>query len=507
VYQWGDRLPRVVIETVARKNSKTGKVSFVVQLHTLGPEALPFQELVTTARVKEQAGQTYKYCANSIKASPTLRDAVDLRDAQKEFTVKELGTTYKALSKEAKSKLGGSPAVAIHDEVGAISGPTDDLIDAIETGMKAHASPISFFISTQAPNDGDFFSLLIDDALSRPDDEDVLLFMYTASKELEEGIAEEGKKPEEWAHPPDPEYPYSDAALAAANPEAGILCSWRELHRDRDKARRLPSFENKYRNLTLNQRVDQEALFISRSLWNLRARPELTLPAKGTPCWWGLDLSAVHDLTAEAAVWETGAVLKVPMPQEDGSLQEVDVKELAFWARGYLPEWEITARSLRDKVPYDVWAKKGFLTLIKGKSIDYNFMAAVMKKRWAEQTIVRAGFDRWQWEHFKTCLKHAGMAQATLETKWVPIGMGSASMSPVLREIENRVMAGTFIHPNNPVFNMCVTNVVTRGPDNARTFEKKHDRARIDKFAALAVAVGAWLQSSRVNRTPEILFI
>lgn len=509
LYQWEDRLPRTVIVTEGRKNAKTSKVAFVVLLHTLGPEAKPFQELVTTARVKKQAGQTYKYCANAIKASDTLRPAVDLKDAQKEFTVKELGCTYTALSKEAKSKLGGSPAIAIHDEAGAVEGPEDPLIDAIETGMKAHDSPVSFYISTQAAGDGDLLSLLVDDALERPDDEDIVAFMATASKELEEGVPEEGKKPEEWAKPPDPAYPFSDAALAAANPEAGILCSWKELRRDRDKAQRQPSFENTYRNLTLNQRVEQEALFISRSLWNLRARPELVLPPKETKCWWGLDLSAVHDLTAEAAVWETGVIHDVEMADEQDpeKIVLVPVKELAFWARGYLPEYEIGERSRRDKVPYDVWAKKGYLTTIKGKSIDYNYMAAVMKRRWAEQTIVRAGFDRWQWEHFKTCLQHAGMAPSTLEQKWLPIGMGSASMSPVLRELENRVMAGTFVHPNNPVFNMCVTNVVTRGPDNARTFEKKHERARIDKFAALAVAVGAWLQSSRVNKTPEILFI
>jgi phage terminase large subunit-like protein len=507
VYQWDDRLPRTVIETVARKNAKTAKVSMVVLLHTLGPEARPYQELVTTARVKDQAGQTYKYCANSIKASPTLRDAVDLKDAQKEYTVKELLSTYKALSKEAKSKLGGSPAVAVHDEAGAITGPEDDLIDAIETGMKAHESPISFYISTQAPDDGDMLSLLIDDALARPDDEAIVLFMYAASKEREDGVPEEGKRPEEWAVPPDPDYPFSDEALRDANPEAGILCSWKELHRDRDKAQRLPSFENKYRNLTLNQRVEQEALFLSRSLWAIRARPELVLPPKDVPTWWGLDLSSVGDLTAEAALWDTGVIHKVPMEQDDGSVKEVDVPEWAFWARGYLPDWEIKERARRDKVPYDVWARQGHLQLIKGKAIDYNYVAAVMKRRWAEQTIVRAGFDRWQWNHFKDCLKGAGMAASTLETKWLPIGMGSASLTPILREIESRVMAGSFIHPHNPVFNMCISNVVTRGPDNARTFEKKHPRARIDLFAALACAVGARLQSPRPPKTPEIRFI
>lgn len=485
LYQWEDRLPRHFICSEGRKNAKTAKASMIVQLHTIGPEARKYQQVVTTARVKDQAAITYHYCANSIEASPTLSAVVELREHRKEYAVQELGTRYTALSRDAKTKLGGSPAVAVHDEVGAIEGPTDKLIDAIETGMKAHTSPLSVWISTQAANDGDLFSLLIDDALRRPDDEDVILFLSVASKEREEGVPELGKPPEAWATPPDPAYPFSDAALYAANPEAGVLCNLEELRKDALKARRLPSFEPTYRNLTLNQRVEQSALFVSRPLWNIRAKPGLALPPKGVPIYLGLDLSSVGDLTALGACWET--------KEEPGILN--------LWAQAWLPQHGLGERSLRDKVPYDTWVRQGHLQAVPGKAIDYPTVATYVRRLWQERTVAKAGFDRWGWAHFQDCLREAGMAKPTLENYWLPIGMGSASITPILREMETRILGGGFWHPNNPVLNMCAGNVVAQGPDNARTMAKKHPRARIDAFVAVAIAVGAWLNSRRTPPT------
>lgn len=512
IYQWDHRLPRHVLMSEARKNAKTAKAALIVQLHTIGPEAKRFQQVVTTARVKDQAAVTYEYCANSIMASPTLAGVVDLVDNKKEFKVKEIGTKYKALSKEAKTKLGSSPAVAIHDEAGAIEGPVDKLVDAIETGMKAHADPFSVWISTQAASDGDLFSLLIDDALSRPEDPDVILFLSAAAKEREEGVPELGKRPEEWTIPPNPKYPFSEEALLAANPEAGILCNIGELRKDALKAQRLPSFEPTFRNLTLNQRVRQEALFVSRPLWNVRARPGLMLPGKEIPLYLGLDLSSVGDLTAMGACWEDPAetvevLIPKPTPQDPTATSLEKVKVLNLWSHSWLPAYEIGERSLADKVPYDVWAKQGHLQLVPGRAISYPFVAQYIRALWNTSRIARAGFDRWGWAHFKDCLKVAGLSESTLEEKWLPIGMGSASMTPIMRELETRFLAGSFAQPNNPVLNMAASNVAQRGPDNARIMEKKHPKARIDPFMGVAIAVGAYLQSSRTAGTPEIRFL
>lgn len=494
IYQHPDRLPRLVILSEARKNAKTAFASFIVLLHTMGPEARPFQQVVTAARVKEQAALTYDYCANSILSSPTLSPHVSLQETKKAFKVKRIGTTYKALSRDAKAQLGKSPAITIHDELGQVDGPFDPLYHNIETAMKAHKSPMSIIVSTQAPKDGDLLSLLIDDAQRQiaalgADAAGVLLFLSTAPKEPEEGVPEEGKDPKDWAVPPDPSYPYSDAALAAANPEAGVICNWAELRKDAGNAQRMPSMDGPYRNLTLNQRVDVKATFISRPVWQACGDPGLGLPPEGTKIWLGLDLSEVGDLTALGAVWEANGVL-------------------CAWARGFLPEDGIIQRSQRDRVPYDHWAKTGQLVLVPGKAIDEDWVAKEhVWPLWQKYQVAKAGFDRWGFKAFRKALKRAGMAEAVLDSKWEPVGMGTATMTPVLKELEARLLNRTFRHGCQPVLTMAANNAVVSGDSEARRLSKRTSRARIDPLIAVAIGLAAWLATPAARKTPELRFL
>lgn len=486
IYKDANRLPRTVILSEARKNAKTAFASFIVLLHTMGPEARPFQQVVTAARVKDQAALTYEYCANSIICSPTLSPVVDFADTKKSFKVKQIRTTYKALSKDAKAQLGKSPAVAIHDELGQVSGPLDELFNNIETAMKAHAQPMAIIVSTQAPKDGDLLSVLIDNAINHPRP-DVVLFLSTAPMEPEEGIPEDGKPAEAWAVPPDPDYPYSLPALRMANPEAGVLCNLEELRRDALNAQQMPSLDASYRNLTLNQRIDQVATFIPRAVWNACAGPALELPGKDVDVYLGLDLSEVGDLTSMAASW-----------QLDGLLY--------CWTRSFLPADGIRERSRRDRVPYDVWAEQGHLVLCPGKAIDEDWICVNhVLPLWEVLRVRKAGFDRWGFKAFHKALRRAGMSENTILTKWEPVGMGTATMTPVLKDLETRLLNRTLRHGNQPVLNMAASNVVVVGDSEARRPSKRTSRARIDPFVALAISDAALLSTPAPPKTPRIL--
>lgn len=480
IYREEDRLPRTVVLSEARKNAKTAGASFIVLLHTLGPEAKPFQQTVTAARVKDQAAITFDYCVNSIQCSATLSPVVDVRKQRKEFEVQRIGTSYKALSRDAKAQLGKSPAVAVHDELGQVQGPTDELYNNIETAMKAHPWPMSVIVSTQAPKDGDLLSLIIDDIIRNPRPTAVL-FLSTASRELEDGVEEPGVPPEKWQHPPDPGYPFSEDALLAANPEAGILCNLTDLRREAADAKRMPSQEAGYRNLTLNQRVDLVSTFISRPIWTACGDSRLAPPPKEKRVWLGLDLSEVGDLTALGMCWEDGP-------------------NLCIWAEGFLPEVGLRERSRRDRVPYDVWHKQGALTVVPGNAIDEDWVA---KHRvlplWQKHTIVKAGYDRWHFRGFRKALRRAGMSEHTLETKWEPVGMGTATMTPVLKELEVRLLNRTLRHPMQPVLTMAASNVVVDGDAEARRPSKRTSRARIDPIVAVMIALAAWLATPHRN--------
>src|SRR5207248_3081493 len=114
-----------------------------------------------------------------VRMSPELRDAVRIKDSTRELICDGLVTKYRALSADATTAYGLSPVFTIHDELGQVKGPRSPLYDALETATGAQESPLSIIISTQARNDTDLLSVLIDDALAAHDPR-VVVRLYTA---------------------------------------------------------------------------------------------------------------------------------------------------------------------------------------------------------------------------------------------------------------------------------------------------------------------------------------
>ena len=58
----------------------------------------------------------------------------------------------------------------------------------------------------------------------------------------------------------------------------------------------------------------------------------------------------------------------------------------------------IKERSQRDRVPYDLWAKQGFLTDVPGPVIDYAYVARLLGDFHARFNLQAIRFDRWHIE-------------------------------------------------------------------------------------------------------------
>ena len=164
-----DSPTRTFILSMARKNAKTALSAFIVLLHLCGPEARANSQIYSAAQSRDQAAILFELAAKVVRMSADLSTYVNIRDTAKELLCGELGTLYKALSADAATKFGLSPALMIHDELGQVVGPRSQLYEALETASAAQEQPLSIIISTQAPTDADLLSLLIDDALSGAD--------------------------------------------------------------------------------------------------------------------------------------------------------------------------------------------------------------------------------------------------------------------------------------------------------------------------------------------------
>ena len=440
-----DSPTRVFILSMARKNAKTALSAFLVLLHLCGPEARPNSQLYSAAQSRDQAAILFELAAKVVRMSPHLSEYVNIRDTAKELLCGELGTFFKALSADAATKFGLSPALVIHDELGQVVGPRSQLYEALETASAAQESPLSIIISTQAPTDADLLSLLIDDALTGADPRNKVE-LCTAPLDLD---------------------PFSEKAIRAANPHFDNFMNKDEVLRQAADAKRLPSREAAYRNLILNQRVEARSPFVTRSVWSENgAEPD---DMRGMRVYGGLDLSSVNDLTGLVLVSDDGDV------------------DCTFW----LPSDGLAEKSRNDRVPYDMWARDGYLKTTPGRAIEYAFVAEYLRGVFDKYDVQCINFDRYNMRFLKPWLERAGFTPEEIE-RFKEFGQGFVSMSPALRELESRLLSKQLKHGMHPVLTMCAANAITvSDPAGGRKFTKSKATGRIDGMVALAMAVSA----------------
>ena len=439
---------RTAIISRGRKNFKTTEAAVIVLLHLVGPEAQVNSELYSAAQDKEQAAILYGKARKIIEMSPDLASNVITRDTKKELECRELGTVYKALSSESKTKVGLNPALIVHDELGQVRGPTFDLYDILENATGAQERPLSIIISTQAPNDGDLLSILIDDAQTGRDKSIVLRFDYA----------------------PDEVSTWSIEALKAANPAFNLGMNQKEVLKMQADAKAMPSKRPSFENYVLNRRVDASEAFITKELW--KSCGGINSIPKDAGVYIALDLSQVRDLTAKTTIAEISGIWHVKSD---------------FW----LPKVGIKDKSESDHVPYNIWAEQGFLHLTNGKTIDFDTVAEALFDDFQTYNVLGVAFDRWNWDAFRKSLLRVGFSEEQLET-FIPFGQGYKSMSPALRQLEADIIEGKIAHGNHPVMAMCANNarVDEDHVGNRRLVKPKDRKRRIDGMITLTMARG-----------------
>lgn len=460
---------RRAILSFGRKNGKTSLSAFILLLHLVGPESRPNSQLFSAAQSRDQAAVLFALAAKIVRQSPELNAAIGIRDTAKQIYCEERGTLYRALSADASTAYGLSPVLVVHDELGQVKGPTSELYDALETATGAQDEPLSVVISTQSPTDGDLLSILIDDALAGADPKTVVS-LYTAPIDVD---------------------PFGEDAIRAANPAYGDFLNAGTVRDQAEAARRMPSREAQYRNLILNQRVDQSAPFISRSAWQA-CGGEVATSFDGHPVFCGLDLSSVSDLTAFVAM----------APVDGWHVRPT------FW----LPGDGLREKARLDRVPYDIWARDGDLQTTPGPTIDYDFVAAFLWEFCGENDVRKIAFDRWGFRHLKPRLLDAGFTEDQVEGDgaiFEPFGQGFQSMSPALLSLEAMILNKQIVHGGHPVLTMCAANATVKAdPAGNRKLDKMKSHGRIDGMVALAMAAsvaGTWEAAAPVVSVYELL--
>lgn len=441
--------------SIARKNGKTGLIAGILLAHLAGPEAVTNSQIVSGAMSREQAGIVFALACKMINLNPELAKLVHIIPSGKRLVGLARNVEYRALAAEGKTTHGLSPILAILDEVGQVRGPQDDFIDAITTAQGAHDAPLLIAISTQAATDADLFSIWLDDA-EKSKDPTIVSHVYAADKDADL---------------------QSMGAWKAANPALDLFRSLSDMEKQAVKASRMPSSENTFRNLCLNQRVSTVSPFVSQAVWkSCGEKPE---DLEGLAVFGGLDLSARTDLTAFVMAGR----------DRDGVAHA--------WAYFWTPEDGLYERAKRDRVPYDLWVREGYLRTTPGATVDYQFVATEIAELTGHLDLTMIAFDRWRIDVFRKDCENLGIDLPLQE-----YGQGFKDMSPALDTLEADLLNGRLRHGMNPVLTMCAANaVVTKDPAGNRKLDKHKATGRIDGMQALAMALGV-MQSGETE--PDI---
>ncbi|MDF1601360.1 terminase large subunit, partial [Mesorhizobium sp. YIM 152430] len=186
---------------------------------------------------------------------------------------------------------------------------------------------------------------------------------------------------------------------------------------------------------------------------------------KGKPCYLGVDLSEVSDLTAIVGAW----------PTDDGGYI------IRPWY--FIPADALARKSRTEGVNYLAWEKDGLITTTPGAAVDYAYVEAEIRRLCAEHDVRQIAFDPWRAQQLQRNLMDDGFPV-------VDFRQGFISMSPACDEVERAIITGKFHHAGNPILRWNFDNVaVVRDAAGNRKFDKSKSRDKIDGAVAALMAV------------------
>lgn len=448
----GRRRKRKALITIPRKNGKTQLAAALALCHLVGPEAEARGQVYSAAADRKQAALILKELVAFVRAVDWLAKRIIIREHSKTLEDVVTGSTYEALSSDARKAHGLNVSFAIMDELA--QWPKRDLYEALTTGGAARAEPLYVTISTQSHDKNSVMSELVQYAERVRDgviDDDTFLPVIFAA--------------------PDDADPWSEETWRACNPALGDFRSLEEMRAAAAEAKALPAREPSFRLLYLNQPVDASARFLNARDWKackVDDTPGLfgqTLLMKQR-CILGLDLSSTTDLTALVAWFPA-------------------TRDLRAWF--WMPADNIEEAERRDHVPYRLWRGQGFIEATPGRAIDKSFVVHRLGELTKEYDVQFCAADRWRLDEIRRLMDEAGVKIELQE-----FGQGWRDMGPAIDAFETAVLRRELRHPGHPVLDWNVANAVTvSDPTGARKLVKDRASGRIDGLVAAVMAIGA----------------
>ena len=391
----------------------------------------------------------FDVAVDMVRQSPALMKRVKIIPSTRRMIYQPTGSIYQVLSSEVATKHGLNVSACIFDELH--TQPTRALYDVMTQGSgDARRQPLWFLLTTAGTDRNSICWEVHQKAL------DIL----------------EGRKNDPRFYPvlfglPDDADWTNEENWYRANPSLDHTITIDKVRDAFRKAQETPADENQFRQLRLNQWVKQSVRWMPMDKWDECGGVVDPYALEGRACYAGLDLSSTSDLTA--------LVLAFPPTSEDEPYRVLPF----FW----LPEETLSLRVRRDHVPYDQWAKRGFIQTTEGNVVHYGFIERFICELGERYDIREIAHDRW----------NATMMVQTLEDDgftMVPFGQGFKDMSPPTKELMRLVLEHRLCHGGHPVLRWNMDNAFVRtDPAGNLKLDKEKSTEKVDGAVALVMAL------------------
>ncbi|MCG3778039.1 MAG: hypothetical protein JW388_0745 [Nitrospira sp.] len=449
----GRRMYRKAFASMGRKQAKTQTAAALVLCEFfLGREAK--QEIYMAATDVEQAAICFGAVYDMIVSAPALLALCDVTLSKRQIVHKETGSIIRVLSSDGKRKHGFNPSMVVFDELHAWGTAQQELYAALTTGSKSRKEPLRVIITTAGS-----------------DRESICYREYEYAKRLLAGEIEDSSYfPMIYEVPPEADW--TDKALwpLALPLLSSGHHSLADYEEDFVQAQANPSLQNQFRRLYTNQWTSSETQWIPIQEWDAceADEPINMEELRSYPCYGGLDLASVRDLTAFALCWPVG-------------------EKVYYRVWAYLPEEDLAGRSKRDGVPYDQWARDGHVILTPGNTTDWRYVVNHIKGLSDKLSVKSIAFDRAGARDTAAELSDYGI-------EVVDFGQGFLSMSPAAKRMEKLIYDRAAQHDGNPLmrWNMDCCSVASDPAGNIKPVkpERLKNSKRIDCVVAAVMATG-----------------
>jgi len=484
-----------------------GKSPFAggIGLYGMMADDEPGAEIYAVAAHRDQAKILFNDAVSMMEQSPDLSSRITPSGGPgRVYNMAWLpkGSFFRPLSKSAgKSGSGLRPHIGLADELH--EHPNRDAVEMIERGFKFRRQPLLLMITNSGTDrqsicfeehehavkvaagtltPGDTFAYV-----GEPIDDTTFSFICSLDP---------GDDPLE-----DP------TCWAKANPLLGTILTEEYLAGVVAQAKALPGKLNNILRLHFCVWTEADTAWMSREVLEPCLADFDPSIHHGKRIAQGLDLSQSRDITAKASVVETGSV---PVEVEvDGQRVTVNKPTYDAWIEAWTPGDTIKARSDRDKAPYEVWARDGYLNAPKGQSIRFDHVAQSLADDARDFDIGMVGYDRYAFRRFEEEVHQLGLAinfvehpqggtkkgKPTAEMKEAAEDEGREPeglwMPGSLRALEEAMLERRIRFKRNPVFISAVMSAVTDEDRwENRWLAKERAANKIDAAVAMAMALG-----------------